>query len=126
MMQPGVSVRISPSRIEGLGLFAAAPIAAGTLLWRYTEPIDYRIGRTCRLSPQWQAHFERYTYQPKGAEYLIVCGDAGMFWNHSDTPNCIERDNETYAARDIAAGEELVVDYHTFESRPMPWLTPKE
>ncbi len=126
-----VPVRISPSKIQGLGIFAVAPIKAGTLLWKYEEPVDYRITGMCRASPAWEEHFRRYTYKPAGADFIVVCGDAGMFWNHSDAPNCTEAtsvagEDMTFAAFDIEAGEELVIDYRQIESRPMPWLEPKE
>lgn len=119
-----IPVQILPSRIEGLGIFAVAPIAAGTVLWRYTEPIDRKItGGMCRSGVSWERHLERYTYKPHGADYLVLCGDAGMFWNHSNEPNCSEPDElTTVAARDIAAGEELTLDYRLIESRPMLFL----
>jgi SET domain-containing protein len=121
MMQ--IPVRIAPSKIEGLGLFAVHDIPKGTLLWKYQEPIDSKIKGMCRASPEWERHIERYTFKPHGFGYLILCGDAGMFWNHSDTPNCADpEDGNTYAARDIHAGEELTSDYRVFDSRPMPWM----
>jgi SET domain-containing protein len=39
----------------------------------------------------------------------------GWYLNHSGTPNSEEREEECfYAARDIAAGEEITVDYNNF------------
>jgi SET domain-containing protein len=117
-----IPVIIQPSLIEGLGIFAADHIAAGTILWKYQEPIDRKITGGCKVSTRWAKHLERYTYKPHGADFIILCGDAGMFWNHSDKPNCREADDTTIAARYIRIGEELTVDYRTFCCLPMPFL----
>lgn len=121
-----VPVRIQPSRIQGLGIFAISAIEAGKPLWRFVEAPDgpdSKITGMCRSSPEWEAHLEKYTFKASEDGPLILCGDAGMFWNHSDEPNCNEdSDGVTRAARDIIAGEELTIDYRFIEVRPMPFL----
>ena len=56
----------------------------------------------------------------RGSIYLG--GDHTMFLNHSPTPNLVPRDEVlrndegvVVAARDIAAGEELTIDYGTID-----------
>lgn len=111
-----VPTRIMPSSIQGFGLFAARPIPAGTVVWQYHEPVDYRL----RDIPQELIAFaDRYAYKPPGGEYREFCGDGAMFLNHSNTPNTShDRYGVGYANRDIAAGEELTCDYREFDSDP--------
>lgn len=47
------------------------------------------------------------------------CMPIGWYLNHSDTPNAVlgaivNDDWEWHASRDIAAGEEILVDYNVF------------
>ncbi len=50
----------------------------------------------------------------------VFCGDDARYFNHSDTPNTRGEESEdgygeTYALRDIEAGEELTGDYNEFD-----------
>ena len=58
-----------------------------------------------------------FLYKTYGAgEFQCQILDEGIFFNHSDTPNCITKtDHHTYAKRDIEAGEQLQDDYSTFD-----------
>ena len=38
-----VKVKLAPSGIHGLGLFAAEPIAAGSTVWCWDEGVDVRL-----------------------------------------------------------------------------------
>lgn len=129
-----VDTIIRPSKIHGLGLFAVRAIAKGTLVWRYVEPVDRRIHGLCSATDAWREFLAKYAYRPPGADYIELCGDASLFMNHSDAPNCgawpksdymSETPDCTYALRDIAADEELTEDYRTFNILPMPWLEGK-
>jgi SET domain-containing protein len=117
-----VKTTIAPSAIQGLGLFAAEPIAKDAIIWELHPWIDVRftpaqvesLPALCRekVSQQWG-------YLHKSGMY-ILCTDGAQFMNHGHEPNVIELDNEEsgnvmVAARDIAANEELTCDYRGFD-----------
>lgn len=119
-----VPVRVAPSAIDGLGVFAAAPIAKGATVWRFTPGFDLELDpRQVEAQPE---HFRRvlrhYGYvDPRLGRFILCCDDA-RFLNHADPPNLVaDFDADRYgvdvAARDIEAGEELTVDYGTVEGR---------
>lgn len=112
-----VRTYIAPSAIHGIGLFAAAPIAAGTVLWRFAAPLDTRIpvGEIEGLEPLARATLARYGYRV--GDCVFLCGDDARFMNHAPAPNCDDaRDAfETVATRDIAEGEELTCDYRVID-----------
>ena len=46
----------------------------------------------------------------------ILCSDDQKYINHSRQPNITSTPEQDVAARDIAAGEELVCNYEDYES----------
>jgi SET domain-containing protein len=109
-----VRTEIGPSRIAGTGLFAAEKISAGQAWWRFTPGFDRIItsDELEALPPMAQHHLRTYAYLQNGV--WVLCGDHGIFTNHSDTPNSITKGTESIALRDIAAGEEITEDYREF------------
>lgn len=108
---------VAPSPIEGVGLFATLPIAAGTVIWEFTPGVDWRIPvEEFALFPDpYRSWLLRYVYREPDGHY-VLCGDNGKFMNHSFDPNCDDVDGPfTVARRDIAAGEELTCDYRLFD-----------
>jgi hypothetical protein len=114
-----VPTYVAPSAIEGVGIFAAEPIAAGTLIWRLEPSLDrlLRRGDVAVLSEVFRTFVERYSYPyPHDPEQLIVELDNGRFMNHSDAPNTIFSDPDSgFTLRAIAAGEELTCNYAEFD-----------
>lgn len=114
-----VPTYVAPSPIEGVGVFAAEPIPAGTLIWELAPGLDRLIRRdeVKGLPPVLQAFVERYSYPyPHDPEQLIVELDNGRFMNHSDRPNTVFSDPDGgYTLRDIEAGEELTCNYAEFD-----------
>jgi hypothetical protein len=114
-----VATYVAPSPIEGVGVFAAEPIPAGTLIWQLAPGLDRLIPRSEveSLPPLFQEFVERYSYPyPHDPERLIVELDNGRFMNHSDAPNTIFSDPDAgYTIRDIAPGEELLCNYAEFD-----------
>lgn len=107
---------LAPSPIHGLGLFAAAPIPAGTIVWRYNVLVDRTIwvGEAAAMPPVARAYLERYAYRQ--GDRLVLCGDDGRFVNHADEPNCVEAFGGcSVAARDIALDEEITEDYSAYD-----------
>ena len=111
--------RIAPSSIHGIGLFAAAPLAQGTLLWCYQPGLDTRR-RLSDLEPTARLISLYYGYvNPLEPHWVVVCGDAARFWNFPPVgcpanaiPSAVHLHGEALiiAARDIEAGEELLID----------------
>jgi len=105
------------SSIQGVGLFAAAPIARGTVIWRF-EPVFDRIITDTDLAtlPEVARTFvDRYGYvTPQIPGGWVVSLDNTRFINHSETPNTDNTRPETLALRDIAAGEEITCNYGEF------------
>ena len=110
---------VAPSRIEGVGLFAAEHIPAGSRIWRLEPKLDRLLTREdiAAMSEVDQAFIERYGYPyPHDPQITIVELDNGRFMNHSTAPNTRFTDPDTGFSRiDIAAHEELTCDYSEFD-----------
>jgi SET domain-containing protein len=115
---------VDRSPIHGLGLFAAEPISRGTEVWRFTPGFDLDLDPSV-VEAQPAIARERllhYGYVDSRLGRYILCCDDARFINHSDTPNVgpdftRDRYGVDVALRDIAAGEELTVDYRLLEGR---------
>jgi hypothetical protein len=111
---PKTAVR--PSRIVGRGLFAVAPVARGEVvcvkgghlldraaLGRHQAVVndaELQVAADLFLAPVTEAEFESVM----------------MFLNHSCEPNVGVRGQIVFVAmRDVAAGEELTLDYATID-----------
>jgi SET domain-containing protein len=117
-----VPVRIDRSALHGLGVFTVGPIAARTIVWSFTPGFDLDLDP--RLLAEQPEHFRKvmlhYGYVDPRLNRFILCCDDCRFMNHSDTPNVRTRWGDEphgvdVAMRDIAAGEELTVDYESIE-----------
>jgi SET domain-containing protein len=108
---------VRPSAIQGVGVFAAVSIPAGTNIWEYTPDVDWKISQEEMASfPQpFQTRLRRYTYLDESGWY-VLCGDNAKFMNHDDSPNCDDHGMYTVALRDILMGEELTCDYRAFDT----------
>jgi SET domain-containing protein len=117
-----VPCRIGRSAIDGLGVFAAAPVAAGALVWRFTPPFDILVAEaTLAAAPEpVQAFYRRFAYElPAHPGHVALDGDDGRFMNHADRPNLdIAPDGTARAVRPIAEDEEFTCDYRQIASRP--------
>lgn len=123
---------VAPSAIHGLGLFTRDAIAKGDSVWRFVEGFDLVLRPElahvmCRPEfLQLHAH-----WCPTTGVCLILLDDA-RYLNHAEAPNltswapgnslCIEH----RAARDIAAGEELTVDYRIGDAEPFRGFNKEE
>ena len=114
-----VPTYVRPSRVEGVGVFAAEEIPAGTQIWRLDERFD-RLIHCSEVADQPESarqFIERYGYPfPHDPDYLVVELDNGRFMNHSAEPNTNFMDPDTgFTRRAIAADEELFCDYSEFD-----------
>src|ERR1700760_951579 len=105
-LTPSAEVRASP--IEGLGLSAPRPIAAGEAVIRLGgEVID--DAALAALTPPYSS-----VTLGENAHLLIDPAHPGRYGNHGCAPNLwMEGALTIVARRPIAAGEELTIDYAT-------------
>ena len=108
-----VMLVIRKSRIEGKGLFTDTPIRARAKVGEFTgERISVR---EARRRAKTRKHISMVELDHRWALDGSVGGGPFNFINHCCTPNTFTRmaygHAEFYALRDIAAGEELTVDY---------------
>lgn len=114
-----VPTYVGPSAIEGVGIFAAEPIPAGTAIWTLDERFDHLLtdGDIDSMGELQKQFVTRYGYPHMTREGLTVVEfDNGRFMNHTAAPNTDFTDaNVGWVIRDVAAGEELTCDYGEFD-----------
>lgn len=110
---------VGPSAIEGVGIFAGAPIAKGAVIWTLHDQYDLLLtAAEIQAMDALQRDFvERYGYPHMTRPGLTVVEyDNGRFMNHSEDPNTDFTDPVIgYATRNIAAGEEITCNYRDFD-----------
>lgn len=95
-----------PSAIHGVGLFAVKPIRAGETILEWSECSQVLSEeQVAALSPGEL----RYVSFIEGRSILFE--PPARFVNHSCDPNARGSSGRDSALRDIAAGEEITVDY---------------
>ena len=102
-----VPTYVGPSQIEGVGIFAAAPIKSGDAIWALEEKFDllFPVNELAGLPDLQRQFLERYGYPHMTRPDMFVLEfDNGRFMNHCEQPNT-----------DIAAGEELTCNYAEFD-----------
>lgn len=113
-----VPTYLKSSEIDGLGVFAAEPIKAGTKIWELREGFDLFIHEKDLDSfPSITQHFLRkYTYPHPTMEGILILGvDNDRFMNHNPTPNTdFKHSDAGYAVRDISKDEEITSNYDEF------------
>lgn len=113
-----VKTFVAASSVEGVGVFAAEPIAKGVVIWRLDASFDRLIPNDAyeNAPPFLKDLLDRYAYpSPDRPGFIVYEVDNGRFMNHSKTPNTDFSDaGGAVALRDIAAGEELTCDYGDF------------
>jgi len=112
-----VPTYVAPSPIAGVGLFAATDLPAGTVIWEFTEGVDWRISPAefAAFPEPYRSRLRHYVYEDDSGVF-VLCGDNGKFMNHHDTPNCDDPEGAyTVTNRFVRAGEELTCDYRSFD-----------
>lgn len=119
-----VKTEVRPSSIEGLGLFAAEKISRGETVWRFDPRFDIAFPPSDieQMAQLQKELLMRYAYLSTDTGVYIFCIDDARFMNHSSTSNNLdtvpfpgEAETRAVANRDIEAGEELTVNYKTFD-----------
>lgn len=120
------AVELAPSSIEGLGLFARAPLPKGTVVARLGGRLVSRselreIFAAAAADPD-HPYIDCLSVE-EGVDLLIAPGQKIHFGNHSCDPNVWHLDAFTLGARrDIGEGEELTLDYATQTDDPEFWM----
>jgi hypothetical protein len=118
-----IKTRIERSSIHGLGLYADEAIPTGTVVWRFTPGFDLDADAVLleALNVEHRQRLLHYGYIDANTGRFILCCDDARFINHSTMPNVstkhgVDRYGVDVAIRDIAPGEEITMDYSTFEA----------
>jgi uncharacterized protein len=110
-------VAVAPSPIAGKGLFATAPIPAGVAVSR----VGGKLVSTAELDALLAAgsgYVDSITVDDD-VHLVLPAGTSNHYGNHSCDPNLWWANAYTLVARrDLAAGEELTVDYATSSGHP--------
>jgi len=115
-------VMIKPSPLHGIGVFAIRDIPKGTrdlFSQGVGEWIKLTIAEVEALPKHSRDLVENHCLFDEDHYYVPDYGfklvDLVVYLNHSDTPNVISINEGEYfeAIKDIAAGEELLLDYGT-------------
>jgi SET domain-containing protein len=117
-------VKLRPSSIAGIGVFALRPIPQGCRdMFSKPNANDHWHLLTKKEVEDLPAHarllienyclFDALHYHVPQQGFKAL--DVSLFLNHADTPNIKSIDEGNYfeAIRDIAEGEELFIDYGT-------------
>jgi len=122
----GVFARIQPSKIHGVGVFAVRNIKEGIYIFQDDKVKILWLGKSALNGlPSALKHLYKdfCVIKDKGKKY--GCPEnfnkmtVSWYLNHSKTPNvgCDTR-FDFFALKRIKAGEELTVDYDTFNKFP--------
>ncbi len=111
-------LEVRPSRIQGLGAFASAPISKGTRIIEYTGQHISPTEADRRYDDDGSDHPRVLLFSVDKRTVIDagVGGNEAQYINHSCEPNCaaVTEKKHVYieALRDIDTGEELLYDYN--------------
>lgn len=116
---------LKPSPLGGIGIFATHDIPAGTLV--FNAPYKLRIVKIKDIPEVFLQYCIYINDEECLAPERFDCMGIGWYTNHSAIPNIAKKgpikdengnydpDTEVYAIRDIKAGEEILIDYNSFD-----------
>jgi SET domain-containing protein len=110
-----VETYLAESPNKGLGIFSKNFIPKDTIIWKFVEGFDIKVHEDeyKSLSDIQKQFVDKYFW--KEGNYLYSSCDHSVFQNHSFNPNSVEDGEDMKASRDILPGEEILVDYGTFD-----------
>jgi hypothetical protein len=118
-----VKTSIKPSKVQGLGLFAEERILKGTTVWKFNPKWDLLFSEhEVADMPEFQKEFiNTYAYLSPIYQKYVLCADDARYMNHSSIHDNVstrefEGDETSVANRDIEIGEELLINYRTFDA----------
>jgi len=96
-----VPTTIKESGIHGFGLFAAADIPKGTVIWTFKEGFDTVIPASLlfEFPDCTQAYIKTYGYRDRlHPTAYVMCNDDSRFMNHSEPSNTDNTSGTTWSA----------------------------
>ena len=112
-----VNVRIAPSDIHGVGIFALKDIPEGTKLYMDIMPEIFKLPykKLLNNSPAYihDIILERWPLIKKGSPFVYPDARYVAYCNHSDNPNFDAKNDVTLT--DIKEGEEVTENYRFIE-----------
>ena len=125
-----IKVRIAPSKIHGVGIFAIMEIPKGTRCYCVPTASGHKWysvpwGSLNKLFPEVREIIvDQWPSIYNGSKFLSPNYTAWpiLFMNHSSDPNFDNRSDR--ALKDISKGEELLEDYRTMDNwkEVFPWI----
>ncbi|HWX56848.1 MAG TPA: SET domain-containing protein-lysine N-methyltransferase [Verrucomicrobiae bacterium] len=116
-----VKTFLGPSKIHGVGLFAAERIPAGVNVATFDPAWDHSFteAQLEQMPPLLRDYIREYAYivSSKPGLYFMSL-DNDRFINHSHHPNLVDTGEFCVAAHDIQQDEELTVNYADLEELP--------
>jgi uncharacterized protein len=115
--RPARKIEVRDSGVHGRGVYAAAPILAGSRVIEYTgERIDWAEALRRHPHDPSQPNHTFYFSLESGEVIDALHGGNNSRWiNHACEPNCEAEEIDgrvfIHALRDLAPGEELFYDY---------------
>lgn len=109
-----VKIKLAPSKIHGVGVFAMEDIKKGDKLYTDIIPhqFDLPYSRFNELKPEVRdLILGQFPLIVQGSHFMFPITKSSGYLNHSDTPNYDGKND--VALQDIAKGEEITEDYRT-------------
>lgn len=116
MLMAILDLYIGETDNKGRGVFTSSAIKAGVLV--ETAPVIVMSGADRKLLDQTLLHDYIFEWQPDGADMCCMALGWAPIYNHSYKSNCeyfMDYDENTIriqTVRNIAAGEELTINYN--------------
>ena len=113
-----VKVKIMPSKINGLGLFADEDIPKDSKVYSINESLDLEIPieKFNKISENEQQTIKHYGYFNNKKNVWYLSFDDIRFCNHSLNGNITLKENNLISTKDIKKDEEITQNYKEFET----------
>lgn len=117
-----VKIRLAPSSIHGVGVFALRDIKKGEKL--YTDIIPHQFDLPYKDFPKLDKEIQEillghFPLIIEGSNFMYPVCKMSAYLNHSDKPNYDAKDDK--ALRSIKAGEEITEDYKLIPNWEKIW-----
>lgn len=121
-----VKVRLAPSKIHGVGVFAMRDLSKGEILYADHAPMVYTLtfADLKKLRPEIKDMLlEQWPQIYNGSRFAYPTTRIQAFMNHSEKPNYDAQNDRLL--RDIKAGKEITENYRLIPNyqHVFPWLS---
>ena len=116
-----INTYLDKSKIQGVGVFSKENVKKGDKIKEVRPEFELRFNSTnLPKMPLALANFiQTHAYEEDENEFCLGI-DNEKYLNHSDNPTV---DEEGYALKNIAIGDEITIDYNNFDDNIKLWLT---